>query len=79
MTPRWLIRFNSQIMDLEVSGKAGRVVETSLSVEHTFTESFGVGLAVSSVEVEYRSKKESKSFGVAYDVKSIGAYLAYYF
>ena len=78
-TAKWLIRFSTEILDLNISGHSGRVLQSSLAAEYWFTGSFGASINLSSIDLEYRGEKSHEKFGVAYKVNSLGAYLSWAF
>ncbi len=79
MTPKLLVRFSAEIIDLDISGHSGRVMQTKMALEYCFTDSFGVGLDIDIMDLEYRTEESKEKLGVDYKVKSLGAYLSWVF
>jgi len=78
-TPRWILRSYADLIDLEISDHAGRVVQVGMAVEYAFTDAFGFGIGLGGIDLEYRGEKKKEKFGVDYKVKSLGAYLSWVF
>jgi hypothetical protein len=79
LSPRWVLRFDSDAMDLNLGSQSGRLLETSVAVEYVASDLVGVGLSLSSMDLEYRSDEGDERFGAAYRIKSVGAHLSFAF
>jgi hypothetical protein len=79
LSPRWILSFNAEFIDLDVGGKAGRVVLSRFNFQHSFTELFSLGLGIGGIDIEYSAEKEGDRFGVEYRITSFDAFLAFTF
>lgn len=78
-TPRWILRSYAELIDLEVGDHAGRLIQVGMTAEYVLTDTFGVGVGLGGIDLEYRGEKKKEKFGVDYKVKSLGAYLSWVF
>lgn len=64
LSPRWIVRFQSELIELSVGDYEGRVFEGDLALEYGFTDVFAAGLALGGTDIEYRSDEDGERFGI---------------
>lgn len=79
ISPRWVVRFRTEAIDLTLGDHSGRVLQTDFGFEYLFSDLFGVGFGISGVDLKYRGDKSSERFGVDYNVKSFDFRLTFSF
>jgi hypothetical protein len=79
LSPRWMLRFNSEVTDLDLGSDSGRVLQTDFAVQYGFTDLLGFGLGLGGHDIEYRSKEDDEQFGVSYRIKFASAVLSFSF
>jgi hypothetical protein len=79
LSPRWVLRFGADVIDLSISTYRGRVLETDFSFEYAVTEWFGVGAGIGGTDLEFRSEEDDETFAVRYRFNYLGAYASFSF
>lgn len=79
LSPRWITRFQADLIELSVSDYGGRVIEADFAIEYGVTDVFALGLGLGGTDLEYRSDEEDERFGIRYRFSSLGAYAAFTF
>lgn len=79
LSPRWIVRFQADLIELSLGGHEGRVVEADFAIEYGVSDLFAVGLGLGGSDLEYRSDKKDEKFGIRYRFSSLGAYAAFTF
>lgn len=79
LSPRWILRFNTELTDLDLGSDSGRVLQTDFAVRYSFTDLLGFGLGLGGHDVEYRSVEDDEQFGVSYRIKFVSAVLSFSF
>jgi hypothetical protein len=79
VSPRWVVRFAADIVDLSISEHRGRVLEADFAVEYAVTDLFGIGAGLGGTDIEYRSEEEDETFGIRYRFSYLGAYAVFSF
>ncbi|HSN56000.1 MAG TPA: hypothetical protein VLT32_15105 [Candidatus Sulfomarinibacteraceae bacterium] len=79
VTPRWVLRFSADVVDLSISTHSGRVLEADFSFEYAVSDLVGIGAGLGGTDIEYRSEKEDETFAIRYRFSYLGAYLTFSF
>jgi len=79
LSPRWVLRFQADLIELSVGDFEGRVVEGDFAFEYGFTDLFAAGLALGGTDLEYHSDEDGERFGIRYRFSYLGAYAAFTF
>jgi hypothetical protein len=79
LSPRWVLRFGADLIDLSISSYSGRVLESDFAVEYTVTDWFGVGAGLGGTDLEFRSDENDEAFAVRYRFSYLGAYASFSF
>ncbi len=79
LSPRWVLRLNTEAIDLDLGQHSGRVLHTEFSFEYLFSDLFGIAVGVSGMDLNYHGEKRGERFGVDFSVKSANASLSFSF
>ena len=79
LAPRWILRFNTEAIDVDLGSSGGRVLQTNFALEHAFSDLFGVGIGLGGIDLRYHSAEGDEEFGMNYRIKSVGAYASFAF
>lgn len=79
LSPRWIVRFQADLIELSLGGHEGRVVEAEFAIEYGISDLVAVGLGLGGSDLEYRSDKDDERFGIRYRFNYLGAYAAFTF
>lgn len=79
VSPRWVIRFNADAVDLSISTHSGRVLAADFSVEYAVCDLFGIGAGLGGTDIDYRSEKKDETFAIRYRFSYLGAYASFSF
>jgi len=79
LSPRWILRFSTDAMDLSIGAQSGRVFQSHFGFQYCFSDLIAAGVNLGGMDLEYRADESDEKFGVSYRVKSIGAHLAFSF
>lgn len=79
VSPRWVVRFGADVVDLSISEHRGRVLEADFTVEYAVTDLFGIGAGLGGTDIEYRSEEDDETFGLRYRFSYLGAYAVFSF
>jgi hypothetical protein len=79
LSPRWVLRFGADVIDLSISSYSGRVLEADFAVEWAVNEWLGVGAGLGGTDLEYRSDEDGETFGLRYRFNYLGAYASFSF
>ncbi len=79
LSPRWIVRFQADLIELSLGAHEGRVVEADFAIEYGISDLFAVGLGLGGSDLEYGSDKGGERFGIRYRFSSVGAYAAFTF
>jgi hypothetical protein len=74
MSPRFLVRFGTEALDLSLGDHRGRVLQTDLALEYAVNDLFGLGVGLGGIDLEYASDEGDERFGIAYRITSVSAY-----
>lgn len=79
LSPRWITRFQADLIELSLGDYGGRVVEADFAIEYAFSEVFALGLTLGGTDLEYRSDEDDEKFGIRYRFSYIGAHAGFTF
>jgi hypothetical protein len=79
LSPRWVLSFRVDAMNLSIGDHRGRVVDTDFSIEYGVSRLVGLGLGFGSIDMEYRGDEGDEKFGVDYRIESVGAHVTFSF
>jgi hypothetical protein len=79
LSPRWVLSFRADAMNLSIGDHRGRVVDTDFSIEYGVSRVVGLGLGFGSIDMEYRGDEDDEKFGVDYRIESVGAHVTFSF
>ncbi len=79
LSPRWFLHFGTDVIDLSIGSREGRVLEAEFSVEYAVTDWFGLGAGLGGTDLEYRSLEDDEKFAVRYRFSSVGAFASFAF
>jgi hypothetical protein len=79
MSPRWVVRFSADVVDLSISTHSGRVLEADFSFEYAVSDLFGIGAGLGGTDIEYRSEKKDETFAIRYRFNYLGAHVTFSF
>lgn len=79
VSPRWVIRFSADVVDLSISTHSGRVLEADFSFEYAVSDLLGVGAGLGGTDIEYRSEEKDETFAIRYRFNYLGAHVTFSF
>lgn len=79
LSQRWILRFSSDAMDLNIGGQSGRVLQTYFGFQYCFSNLFAIGIDLGGMDLRYEADEDDERYGVNYRVKSIGAHVGFSF
>jgi len=78
-TPRWIVRFSTEALDLSVGSHEGRVLQSAFTAEYYVTQLIGLGFGLNGSDMQYTQDEEDQRLGVRYKVKSFAGYMSFVF
>lgn len=79
LSPRWVLCFGADVIDLSISTYQGRVLEADFSFEYAVTDWFGVGAGFGGTDIDFQSDEDDEAFAVRYQFNYLGAYASFSF
>jgi hypothetical protein len=79
LSPRWVLRFDVDVIDLSIGSHEGRVLEASFSFEYVPTSWLGLGMGLGGSDLEYRSDEEDEKFALRYRFNQVSVYACFVF
>jgi hypothetical protein len=76
---RWILSFSAEAMDLTLGAQSGRVLQSDIGFRYSFTDLFAAGVSLGGLDLRYSSDEGDEKFGVAYRVKTLGAFARFSF
>jgi hypothetical protein len=52
VSTRWIVRFNSEVTDLNIGEHSGRVLQSSVAIEYRLGDLLGLGLHLGSMDLQ---------------------------
>ena len=77
--PRVLIRASAEALDLSIGDHAGRVLQSAFGAEYYFSKLFGLGLLLTSNDINYSQNTEDKKLKVEYRITAVNIYISFAF
>jgi hypothetical protein len=79
ITPRWITRFQADLIELSIGDSEGRVIEVEYVIEFAVSDVVSLGIGLGGTDLEYRSEKKGERFGVGYQFSYLGAHATFAF
>jgi hypothetical protein len=79
LSPRWITRFQADLIELSLGDYGGRVVEADFAIEYAVSDAFALGLTLGGTDLEYRAEEDDEKFGIRYRFSYVGAHAGFTF
>jgi opacity protein-like surface antigen len=79
LSPRWITRFQADLIELSLGDYGGRVVEADFAIEFAVSDAFALGLTLGGTDLEYRAEEDDEKFGIRYRFSYVGAHAGFTF
>ncbi len=79
LSPRWVLRFDVDLVDLSIGSHEGRVFEAGLNLEYVATPWLGLGVGLGGSDLEYRSDRDDEKWAIRYQFNQLGVYACFVF
>ena len=79
LSPRWVLRFDVDLVDLSIGPHEGRVLEAGLNLEYVATPWLGLGVGLGASDLEYRSDRDDEKWAIRYQFNQLGVYACFVF
>ena len=78
-TPRIIIRVGADALDLSFAEHRGRVLESNFLMEFYVSDLAGIGVGVTTTDIEYGRKVDQEQLDIRYRISSFVGYFSYVF
>lgn len=79
LSPRWVVRFDANVMNLSIGSHSGRVLETGFALEYVPTRWLGLGVGLGGSDLDYRSDEDGERFALRYRFNRIAVHACFAF
>jgi hypothetical protein len=77
-SPKWILRIDAGVFDLESGDYSGRVVDSRIMIDYYFTRHVGIGAGKSTTDMDFRAEG-TDGFAVEYKQDGLLAYVSVVF
>ncbi len=79
LKPRLVLHFRANVLDLSISSRHGRVIESAFGIEYAVTDRFGIGAGFGGTDIEYNSDKDDEKLGLRFRFNNVGVFASFMF